>query len=51
MSCVPKTVPFMFSADEGADAGLDGETNVSNDYKQGNNAFTGKINKVTVSVK
>ncbi len=48
---IPKTQPFVFSADEGADVGLDGETNVSNDYKQGNNAFTGKINKVTVSVK
>jgi hypothetical protein len=24
---------------------------VSNDYKQGNNAFTGKINRVTVKVK
>ena len=48
---IPKTQPFAFSADEGADVGLDGETNVSNDYKQGNNAFTGKINKVTVSVK
>ncbi len=48
---IPKTQPFMFSADEGADVGLDGETNVSDDYKQGNNAFTGKINKVTVSVK
>ena len=48
---IPKTQPFAFSADEGADVGLDGETNVSNDYKQGNNAFTGKINKVTVTVK
>jgi len=48
---IPKTQPFAFSGDEGADVGLDGETNVSNDYKQGNNAFTGKINKVTVSVK
>ena len=48
---IPKTQPFAFSADEGADVGLDGETNVSNDYKQGNNAFTGKINKVTVEVK
>jgi arylsulfatase len=48
---IPKTQPFAFSADEGADVGLDGETNVSNDYKQGNNAFTGRINKVTVSVK
>jgi arylsulfatase len=48
---IPKTQPFAFSGDEGADVGLDGETNVSNDYKQGNNAFTGRINKVTVSVK
>ena len=38
----------LFSGDEGADVGLDGETNVSNDYKQGDNAFTGKIVKVTV---
>jgi arylsulfatase len=48
---IPKTQPFAFSADEGADVGLDGETNVSNDYKQGNNAFTGKINKVTIEAK
>jgi arylsulfatase len=48
---IPKTQPFAFSADEGADVGLDGETNVSNDYKQGANAFTGKIHKVNVSVK
>jgi arylsulfatase len=48
---IPKTQPFVFSADEGADVGLDGETNVSNDYKQGNNSFTGKINKVMVEVK
>ena len=48
---IPKTQPFAFSADEGADVGLDGETNVSNDYKQGDNTFTGKINKVTVAVK
>ena len=32
------------------DVGLDAETNVSPDYKQGNNAFTGRIGKVTVSV-
>jgi arylsulfatase len=41
----------VFSADEGTDVGLDGETNVSKDYKQGDNAFTGRISKVTVSVK
>jgi len=48
---IPKTQPFAFSGDEGADVGLDGETNVSNDYKQVGNAFTGRIDKVTVSVK
>jgi arylsulfatase len=48
---IPKTQPFFFSGDEGTDVGLDGETNVSNDYKQGDNAFTGRIHKVTVGVK
>jgi arylsulfatase len=48
---IPKTQPFSFSGDEGADVGLDGETNVSNDYKQGDNAFGGRILKVTVEQK
>jgi arylsulfatase len=48
---IPKTQPFFFSGDEGADVGVDGETNVSNDYRQGDNAFTGRIVKVTVEVK
>ena len=49
---IPKTQPFMFSADEGADVGLDAETNVSPDYQQGiANKFTGKIEKVTVDVR
>jgi arylsulfatase len=48
---IPKTQPFIFSADEGVDVGLDAETNVSPDYKQGNNAFTGNIVKVTVAQK
>ncbi len=47
---IPKTQPFMFSADEGVDVGMDGETNVSNDYKEGDNAFTGKIQQVKVEV-
>jgi arylsulfatase len=47
---IPKTQPFAFSGDEGADVGLDSETNVSPDYKQGNNRFTGRIEKVTVSL-
>jgi arylsulfatase len=45
---IPKTQPFLFSADEGVDVGMDGETAVSNDYKQGDNAFTGKIHKITI---
>jgi arylsulfatase len=48
---IPKTQGYLFSADEGVDVGMDGETNVSPDYKQGNNAFTGKIVKVTVAQK
>jgi arylsulfatase len=48
---IPKTEPFAFSGDEGADVGVDDETNVSPDYAQGNNAFTGKIVKVTVEQK
>jgi len=47
---IPKTVPFAFSGDEGADVGLDGETAVSEDYKEGDNKFTGTIAKVTVQV-
>lgn len=41
----------IFSADEGADVGLDGETAVSDDYKERGNQFTGKINKVTIELK
>ncbi|PYK53187.1 MAG: arylsulfatase [Verrucomicrobia bacterium] len=48
---IPKTEPFAFSGDEGADVGEDAETAVSNDYKQGDNKFTGKIEKVTIDTK
>jgi hypothetical protein len=48
---IPKTQPFFFSADEGTDVGMDGETSVSNDYKQGDNKFTGRIFKVTINTK
>jgi hypothetical protein len=48
---IPKTQPFAFSGDEGADVGVDGETNVSTDYAQGDNAFTGRIVRVTVEQK
>ena len=48
---IPKTQPFMFSGDEGADVGEDAETAVSNDYKQNDNKFTGKIISVTIDTK
>ena len=47
---IPKTQPFAFSGDEGADVGMDVETAVSDDYKQGDNKFTGKIDKVTIDL-
>ena len=48
---IARTQAGIFSADEGADVGLDGETNVTDDYKEGDNKFTGKIHKVTVELK
>ena len=48
---IPKTQPYAFSADEGTDVGVDNETIVSNDYKPGENEFTGKIVKVTIDTK
>jgi len=48
---IPKTQPFVFSADEGTDVGLDSETNVSPDYEPHENSFGGKIVKVTVEQK
>jgi arylsulfatase len=47
---IPKTEPFIISADEGVDVGMDNETNVSNDYKEGENKFTGKIKRIVVDV-
>jgi arylsulfatase len=48
---IPKTQPYFYSGDEGVDVGVDNETMVSNDYKPGENRFTGKIEKVTVDTK
>jgi hypothetical protein len=48
---IPKTQPFVFSGDEGAYVGIDAETAVSNDYKQNDNKFTGKIISVTIDTK
>jgi arylsulfatase A-like enzyme len=48
---IDRTQPFIFSADEGAGVGVDDATPVTADYKERDNAFTGKILKVVVEVK
>jgi len=48
---IARTVPLVFSGDEGADVGVDEATNVTDAYKEGDNRFTGKIEKVTIAVK
>jgi len=47
---IEKTQPMIFSADETADVGVDDAMPVTEDYKVGDNAFTGKIHKVTIEV-
>ena len=47
---IEKTTPFIFSADETADVGMDEATPVTEDYAEGDNAFTGTIEKVTVDL-
>jgi arylsulfatase len=47
---IGNTTPFLFSADETADVGTDRATPVTEDYTEGDNAFTGKIEKVTVEL-
>ena len=47
---IDRTQAFIYSADEGVDVGIDGETAVSDDYKEGDNTFTGKIQKVVIEV-
>ena len=48
---IEKTTPFIFSADETADVGQDDATPVTEDYKERDNKFTGKIHKVTIDLK
>ena len=44
-------MPYMYSADEGIDVGMDNETTVTEEYQQRDNKFAGKITKVTVELK
>jgi len=48
---IKRTQPNIFSADETADVGVDEATPVTEDYKEGENRFTGTIKKVTVELK
>ena len=48
---IQRMMPFLYSADEGVDVGTDNETPVTEEYREGNNRFTGKIHKVTVGLK
>jgi len=48
---VEKTEFAIFSADETAGVGVDAETPVSEDYDRASSKFTGKIDKVTISLK
>ena len=48
---IERTQPMIFSADETANVGVDDATPVTADYKERDNAFTGKIFKVVVDVK
>ena len=48
---VEQTNANIFSADDAADVGVDEGTNVSSAYKQHDNKFTGRIEKVRVDVK
>jgi arylsulfatase len=48
---IDKTIPLIISPDEGADVGIDEGTPVTEDYRVDDSVFTGKILKVTISVK
>jgi arylsulfatase len=48
---IERMQPNVFSADETADVGVDEATPVTEDYQEGENSFTGRIDKVTVGLK
>lgn len=48
---IKRTQPNIFSADETADLGSDEATPVTEDYKEGDNKFTGTIQKITIELK
>lgn len=48
---IERTASVIFSPDETADVGMDEATNVTMDFKERDNHFTGRIFRVTVDVK
>lgn len=48
---IDRTVPVMFSADEGADVGVDEGTPVTEDYTTSSSYFSGQIYQVTITVR
>jgi hypothetical protein len=48
---IEHTASVIFSPDETAEVGVDEATNVTDDYKERDNKFTGKLRKLTVDLK
>jgi len=48
---IERTIPNVFSPDEGATVGVDDETAVTDDYRERANRFTGTLRKIVVEVK
>src|SRR5262249_30232352 len=48
---IDRTQGYVYSADEGADVGVDGGTPVVEDYSGPDSKFTGKIQKVLIELK
>jgi arylsulfatase len=48
---IDRTIPNVFSPDEGASVGVDDETVVTDDYKERDNRFTGTLGRIVVELK
>jgi arylsulfatase len=48
---IDRTIPNVFSPDEGATVGVDDETVVTDDYRERDNRFTGRLGKIVIDVK
>jgi arylsulfatase A-like enzyme len=48
---IERTIANVFSPDEGATVGVDDETAVTDDYRERDNRFTGRLGKIVVELK